>query len=71
MSERKPLRFKVLYESATGHCCFQYSVVEEDWKESDGGHKVWAECFDKEHAVKICEVLQNANLSPNDYREKP
>ena len=50
--DKKEERFTVLEESFSGHCCFEYTVVET---KSDG--KALCECFEKEHAEIICNAL--------------
>lgn len=48
-------RYAVLTESATGHCCFEASVVDT---ERDG--LPVAECFDEEDAQLVCDALNRA-----------
>lgn len=59
---KKNDRFIILEESLSGHCCFEYTVVDThgDDKvcESSGiKGKTMCECFEKENAEIICNAL--------------
>jgi hypothetical protein len=45
-------RFIIVAESVSGHCCFEYSVLDT----SEGGGTM-CETFDKDTAVMICYAL--------------
>jgi hypothetical protein len=66
-------RYKVVKESATGHCCFEASVVDQLRPFIGGDDKIhWdlsaasvCECLDSEMAEKIASLL-NANEAMPD-----
>jgi hypothetical protein len=43
-------RYYVVYESRTGHCCFEASVIDRLYEDS---FAVVCECFDAERAEEI------------------
>lgn len=53
------MRYEVIRESVTGHCCFEASVVDVEIRRKEGlpGSGVLCECFEVKDAEKICEVL--------------
>ena len=53
-------RFIIVAESVSGHCCFEYSVIDtKEGKETYGDYwkKTMCETFDKDAAVMICYAL--------------
>jgi hypothetical protein len=72
MSEQE--RFSVIKGSATGHCCFTWSVVDKTKPVMDGGgrhmcirgrfkYEAACECYEQEAAEEICAAL-NSRLTP-------
>jgi hypothetical protein len=53
-------RFIIVAESVSGHCCFEYSVIDtKEGKKTYGDYwkKTMCETFDKDEAVMICYAL--------------
>jgi hypothetical protein len=53
-------RFIVVARSISGHCCFEYSIVDtKEGKETYGDYwkKVMCETFNKDEAIIICHAL--------------
>lgn len=52
-------RYIIVKGSVSGHCCFDYSIVDSEQKEQDWGvdNKVICETFYKEDADLICNSL--------------
>jgi hypothetical protein len=56
-------RYKVVEDSQSGHCCFDYTVVDTTRPEMIGGEQykdhfeAVCECFDREDADLICSAL--------------
>ena len=61
-------RYKIIEGSQTGHCCFEYTVVDtlsiksRGETEADIRYAEVCECFDRPSAVLICNAL-NASVS--------
>lgn len=56
----KQPRYKVIEGSETGHCCFEYTVIDTTKERGvldDEDDDLVCECFEKEHADKICNAL--------------
>jgi hypothetical protein len=54
------LRFIIVDESLSAHCCFDYTIVDTHFGKEDYGDywkKTMCECFDKEEAENICQAL--------------
>lgn len=63
-------RYKVLHESHSNHCCFEFTVVdmtgyrpvtEDDGTVYDHHDKVICECFEQEHADRIAFILNEVD----------
>ena len=53
-------RYKVIPGSVSGHCCFDFSVVDTETEESgpvNKHEKLMCECFEKEAAEIISKAL--------------
>lgn len=59
-------RYIVEEGSDSGHCCFQWSVIDLSVIEEISGdglklwHKVICECFEEEDAENICNLLNKS-----------
>ncbi len=56
------MRYIIIPESLSAHCCFEYTIVDTKAGKKDlGGTDYWnksmCECFDEEEAVEICNAL--------------
>ena len=63
------MRFKVVYESPTAHCCFEAAVIDTERPNPPGyasPHYVVCECFDDWHAEKIAEAMNEVYSPPPD-----
>lgn len=54
------MRYIVVNESDTGHCCFVASVIDTHLPETSMRMPV-CECFSIEHAKQICDALNLIN----------
>ncbi len=60
-------RYIVVDESVSGHCCFEYSIVEASTKIWDDVFKRYfydnpiCETYEQEDAQLICKLLNEAN----------
>lgn len=55
------MRYIVVSESETGHCCFVASVIDTELPETSLRMPV-CECFTLEYAHQICDALNAANI---------
>jgi hypothetical protein len=57
-------QFIIIEESLSGHCCFEYTIVDtQQGKVESGGWKGRVcECVEKDYAEMICKAL---NLCPD------
>ena len=57
----KAPRYKVVEESLSGHCCFEYTIVDTVRPKTavgvDGGFEPLCECWSREEADLICNAL--------------
>lgn len=55
-------RYVIIEDSLSGHCCFEFSIVDTKGKTKDN---IWddaiCETFDLDDAIKICSALNNQN----------
>ena len=56
------IRYIIIEESTSGHCCFGYTIVDtKAGKETIGTYIGWkrvmCETFEKEEAIEICTAL--------------
>jgi len=58
------MRYKVVKESVSGHCCFEASVLDTDNTEYREEGDIVCECFGPYDAHKIAEALNEADESP-------
>ena len=63
------MRYEILEESSSGHCCFEYSVLDtKRVKTDDSGKDIGfeticiCECWDKEDAELIVKALNSKIL---------
>lgn len=62
-------RFKIINESVSYHCCFEYTIVDiqgtndSDYKIEKYGYdfSTVCECFDLESAEQICSALNKVS----------
>jgi len=50
-------RYSIVEESLSGHCCFEYTVVDNEILREDGKPSWICETFEKEEAELICNAL--------------
>lgn len=55
------MRYKILKESASGHCCFDFTVIDTDVVNKSGCYDWLCECFEEEGAIRICESLNGGS----------
>lgn len=65
MTRDAEMRYKVIDDSQSGHCCFSATVVDTTriWRRDDDGMPTFAsvcESFDYEDAVQIADALNKA-----------
>jgi len=56
------LRYIIIEESISSHCCFEYTIVDTSGgKESYGDYwkRKMCETFEKQEAIEICTALNN------------
>ena len=51
------LRYKILNESISAHCCFEYTVVDTSIIDEYGDFQTMCETFEKDEAEIICTAL--------------
>jgi hypothetical protein len=51
------LRYIILEESCSGHCCFEYTVIDTHIKHDGTWKRSMCETFDKDKAETICNAL--------------
>lgn len=54
------MRFKIVHGSESGHCCFEYSIVDTQQSITILGQEHFAlvcECFYEQEAILVCEAL--------------
>jgi len=55
------MRYKVIEDSQSGHCCFDWTVVDTETPHSVyaslGLFEAVCECFEKEQAKLVCAAL--------------
>lgn len=54
------MRYKVINESLSDHCCFQFTVVDTSLDEGADDYNV-CECFEEGLAIKICDSLNKTD----------
>lgn len=69
-------RYIIMNGSISGHCCFEFSVLDTTKPEIIGGkhyeddkgkhYEAVCECFDEESAILICNSLNSLNVK--DHR---
>lgn len=55
--DKERYRYKVVDKSISGHCCFTHSVVDRNIIDDGSLNEVVCECFNKENAELICDML--------------
>lgn len=55
------MRYQVIKQSATGHCCFEASVIDSTINRK-GAIGVVCECFDNDSAYHICQALNEVEM---------
>jgi len=50
-------RYIILEESCSGHCCFEYTVIDTHIKHDATWKRSMCETFDKDKAETICNAL--------------
>ena len=64
-------KYIVVDKSVSGHCCFEYSVVDDTQKEWSEDFKCYfygnpfCETYEQEAAELICKLLNEANNASN------
>ena len=64
-------RYKVEEGSDSGHCCFEYTVLDTEAPvviNAYQGLKVVCECFDKSCAGLVCDALNKADDQMKDNK---
>lgn len=56
------MRYEVKEKSVSGHCCFEYSVVDTESTKKYAQFSAVCECYEREDADRIAELL-NASVS--------
>ncbi len=63
-------RFIVINDSISGHCCFEYTVVDtRGIQDDDTPGKTMCETFGKDEANLICDALNNAAKKEHNARK--
>lgn len=75
------MRYKIYEGSASGHCCFEYTILDTQVYESIAGRpddqvgyfKSLCETFDENSAIQICLSLNGGDGCERvtDYKEQP
>jgi hypothetical protein len=50
-------RYIILEESCSGHCCFEYTVIDTHIEHNGTWKRTMCETFDKDKAETICNAL--------------
>ena len=50
-------RYIILEESCSGHCCFEYTVIDTHIEHNGTWKRTMCETFDKDKAEIICNAL--------------
>jgi hypothetical protein len=50
-------RYIILEESCSGHCCFEYTVIDTHIEHDGTWKRSMCETFDKDKAETICNAL--------------
>lgn len=57
------MRYIILEESYSAHCCFKYSIIDTaTGKKGEYWIKTVCECFEEEDAILICNTLNKLNI---------
>jgi len=61
--EKSNERYVIIEESFSGHCCFEYSVIDTSIRKDADPYRKRCICetFHKENAEIVCEALNKCN----------
>ena len=64
MKAMEAKRYKILEGSKSGHCCFDFTVIDTEVI-MHGDPMTICECFNKEDAELVCTALNNLIMGHN------
>ena len=56
------MRYYVVEESVSGHCCFKASIMDRIATEQDKYAEPVCECYEVADAKRICEAMEHVGM---------